>query len=189
MQVSWARKKPQNHTTQKKKEKKIERNQEETKVKNEIVPVLVFLFSVFVFALLFSLFVFFIADTLETVFTTVGQQWFALFRWKSQTGIPKIRPLKISSHLTKLRQNHEIILVWKARQDRKYRVMRREKGKQKISVALFVFILSTLRIVFQRKNSAWPKKFKLLSGISSFLWKLLKVFVAHAVYDKYTQLK
>ena len=44
------------------------------KVKNVIVPVLVFLFSVFVFALLFSLFVFFIADTLETVFTTVGQQ-------------------------------------------------------------------------------------------------------------------
>ena len=44
------------------------------KVKNEIVPVLVFLFSVFVFALLFSLFVFFIADTLEMVFTTVGQQ-------------------------------------------------------------------------------------------------------------------
>ena len=55
MQVSWARKKPQNHTTQKKKEKKIERKQRETKVKNVIVPVLVFLFSVFVFALFFSL--------------------------------------------------------------------------------------------------------------------------------------
>ena len=45
------------------------------KVKNVIVPVLVFLFSVVVFALFFVLFLFFfIAYTLETVFTTVGQQ-------------------------------------------------------------------------------------------------------------------
>ena len=140
-QVSWARKKPRNHTTQKKKEKKIERKQRQKKVKNVIVPVLVFLFSVVVFAFFF--FAFFIAYTLETVFTTVGQQWFALFRWKSQTGIPKIRPLKISSHLTKLRQNHEIILVWKARQDRKYRVMRREKNNDKKSVlhSLFLYCL------------------------------------------------
>ena len=82
MQVSWARKKPQNHTTQKKKENKIKRKQRETKVKNVIVPVLVFLFSVFVFALCFLFLFFFIAYTLETVFTTVGQQWFALFRGK-----------------------------------------------------------------------------------------------------------
>ena len=46
------------------------------KVKNVIVPVLVFLFSVVVFALFHfvCLFVFFIAYTLETVFTIVGQQ-------------------------------------------------------------------------------------------------------------------
>ena len=44
------------------------------KVKNIIVPVLVFLFSVFVFALCFLFLFFFIAYTLETVFTTVGQQ-------------------------------------------------------------------------------------------------------------------
>ena len=146
MQVSWARKKPKKHTTQKKKEKKRKREQREMKVKNVIVPVLVFLFSVVVFALFYfvCLFVFFIAYTLETVFTIVGQQWFALFRWKSQTGIPKIRPLKISSHLTKLRPNHEIILVWKARQDRKYRVMRREKNKNKKSVLHSFFLYCLL---------------------------------------------
>ena len=44
------------------------------KVKNVIVPVLVFLFSVVVFALCFLFLFFFIAYTLETVFTTVGQQ-------------------------------------------------------------------------------------------------------------------
>ena len=146
MQVSWARKSPgQNHTTQKKKEKKMERKQRQKKVKNIIVPVLVFF--VFCCCFCFVFFAFFIAYTLETVFTTVGQQWFALFRWKSQTGIPKIRPLKISSHLTKLRQNHEIILVWKARQDRKYRVMRKEgeerkrKTKKSVLHSLFLYCL------------------------------------------------
>ena len=164
MQVSWARKKPRNHTTQKKKEKKIERKQREMKVKNEIVPVLVFLFSVFVFALLFSVFVFFIAYTLETVFTTVGQQWFALFRWKSQTGIPKLRPLKISSNLTKLRPNDKIILVWKAPQDRKYRVMRREEGKErkrktKNQCCTLCFYIVYFEDSVSTKKSAWPKKF------------------------------
>ena len=164
MQVSLARKKPQNHTTRKKKEKKIERKQRETKVKNVIVPVLVFLFSVVVFALFFFVFVFFIAYTLETVFTTVGQQWFALFGWKSQTGIPKIRPLKISSHFTKLRQNHEIILFWKARQDRKYRVMRREKGKErkrktKNQCCTLCFYIVCFEDSVSTKKSAWAKKF------------------------------
>ena len=164
MQVSWARKKPQNHTTQKKKEKKIERKQREMKVKNVIVPVLVFLFSVVVFALFFFVFVFFIAYTLETVCTTVGQQWFALFWWKSQTGIPKIRPLKISSHFTKLRPNHEIILIWKARQDRKYRVMRREKGKErkrktKNQCCTLCFYIVCFEDSVSTKKSAWAKKF------------------------------
>ena len=163
-------------------------------MKNFIVPVLVFLFSVFVFALFFALFVFFIADTLETVFATVAQQWFALFWWKSQTGIPKMRPLKISSHLTKLRPNHEIILGRKARQDRKYRVMRREeaeerKRKTKNQCCTLCFYIVYFEDSVSTKKSAWAKKFKLLAGISSFLWKLLKVFVAHSVYDKYTQLK
>ena len=130
MQVSWARKSPgQNHTTQKKKEKKMERKQRQKKVKNIIVPVLVFF--VFCCCFCFVFFAFFIAYTLETIFTTVAQQWLALFWWKSQTGIPKIRPLKISSNLTKLRPNDKIILVWKAPQDRKYRVMRREEGKER----------------------------------------------------------
>ena len=190
MQVSWAPKKaPKSHYTEEKgKENRKKAKKNEGEKRNS--PCLgFFVFCCCFCFVFFCLLVFFIAYTLETVFTTVAQQWFALFSWKSQTGIPKIRPLKISSYFIKLRPNHKIILVWKALQDRKYRVMRREKGKQKISVALFVFILSTLRIVFQRKNSAWSKKFKLLSGISSFLWKLLKVFVAQAVYDKYTQLK
>ena len=43
-------------------------------MKNVIVPVLVFLFSVVVFALFFVFVFFFIAYTLETVFTTVGQR-------------------------------------------------------------------------------------------------------------------
>ena len=131
MQVSWARKKPQNHTTQKKKENKIKRKQRETKVKNVIVPVLVFLFSVFVFALCFLFLFFFHCLYFGDGFHHSGPTMIRTISWKSQTGIPKIRPLKISSHLTKLRPNHEIILVWKARQDRKYRVMRREEGKER----------------------------------------------------------
>ena len=169
-QVSWARKKPRPkllYTEEKGKENGKKAKRKEGEKRNS--PCLgFFVFCCCFCFVFFCLLVFFIAYTLETVFTTVGQQCFALFRWKSQTGIPKIRPLKISSHLTKLRPNHEIILVWKARQDRKYRVMRREKKKNK---------------KFKQK------KFKLLAGISSFLWKLLKIFVAHAVYDKYTQLK
>ena len=67
-------------------------------------------------------------------------------------------------------------------------MMRREKGKQKNSVALFVFILSTLRIVFQResllerKNSA-ENAFVIKTTCRHLLFPL-KVFVAHSVYDK-----
>ena len=140
----------------------MERKQRQKKVKNIIVPVL--FFFVFCCCFCFVFFAFFIAYTLETVFTTVAQQWLALFWWKSQTGIPKIRPLKISSNLTKLRPNDEIILVWKARQDRKYRVMRREEGKErkrktKNQCCTLCFYIVYFEDSVSTKKSAWPKKF------------------------------
>ena len=147
----------------------MERKQRQKKVKNIIVPVLVFFVFCCCFCFVFF-FAFFIAYTLETVFTTVGQQWFALFWWKSQTGIPKIRPLKISSNLTKLRPNEEIILVWKARQDRKYRVMRREEGKErkrktKNQCCTLCFYIVYFEDSVSTKTSAWPKK---------FIWKCMR---------------
>ena len=154
-------------------------------------------FFVFCCCFCFVFFAFFIAYTLETVFTTVAQQWFALFWWKSQTGIPKIRPLKISSNLTKLRPNEEIILVWKARQDRKYRVMRREKGKErkrktKNQCCTLCFYIVCFEDSVSTKKSAWPKKFSwecmrnlnYLQASPLSFERLLKVFVAHSVYDK-----
>ena len=140
----------------------MERKQRQKKVKNIIVPVLVFF--VFCCCFCFVFFAFFIAYTLETVFTTVAQQWFELFWWKSQTGIPKIRPLKISSNLTKLRPNDKIILVWKAPQDRKYRVMRREEGKErkrktKNQCCTLCFYIVYFEDSVSTKKSAWPKKF------------------------------
>ena len=124
-----------------------------------------FLFSVVVFALLLLLLLFFfIAYTLDTVFTTISQQLYALFLWKSQTGIPKIRLLEISSHLTKLRPNHQInMLVWKAWQDRKNWVMRREGGKEgKRKTKHQCCSLSVYIIYFEdsvwRKKSAWSTK-------------------------------
>ena len=83
------------------------------KEKNVIVPLgFVFVFCCcFCFVVVVVVFFFFIAYTLETVFTTISQQLYALFWWKSQTGIPKIRLLEISSRLTKLRPNHEINML------------------------------------------------------------------------------
>ena len=133
MQVSWARKKPRNHTTQKKKKKKMERKQREMKVKNVIVPVLVFLFSVVVFALFFfCLVAFFSLPILWRRFSPqLANNDSHFFDGKVRLEFLKFGHWKSVVIWRKLRPNHEIILVWKARQDRKYRVIRREEGKER----------------------------------------------------------
>ena len=140
------------------------------KVKNVIVPVLVFLFSVVVFALCFLFLFFFHCLYFGDGFHHSWPTMIRTISWESQTGIPKIRPLKISSHLTKLRPNHEIILVWKARQDRKYRVMRREEGKErkrktKNQCCTLCFYIVYFEDSVSTKTSAWPKK---------FIWKCMR---------------
>ena len=105
-----AEKAPKSHYTEKKgKENKKKAKRNEGEKHNS--PCLGFFVFCFCFCFVFFVFVFFHCLYFGDGFHHSGPTMIRTISWESQTGIPKIRPLKISSHLTKLRPNHEIILV------------------------------------------------------------------------------
>ena len=105
-----AKKAPKSHYTEEKgKENKKKAKRNEGEKRNS--PCLGFFVFCFCFCFVFFVFVFFHCLYFGDGFHHSGPTMIRTISWESQTGIPKIRPLKISSHLTKLRPNHEIILV------------------------------------------------------------------------------